>query len=297
MELLRISDRIKFETCACIGSFDGFHLGHRAIVEETKNCALWRGMKILLITFRKHPRLDENLLFSEDEKMEFLESLGVDFVLLLEREDMEIKAEEFLRILIENFGVKRLVMGFNHRFGKDREGDPSFIISRIEDFPIEVLVFPPIKINGITVSSSNIRKLLLDGKVEEVVPLLGRRYSLKGRKVIGRGFGRILGFPTVNLEVDREKLIPKDGVYAVYLPELDKFGVMHIGERPTFSLEKSLEVHILDFDGDVGETLKVEFIRRIRDVKKFESEDELREAIAKDIREASRLRMLELHKG
>jgi riboflavin kinase/FMN adenylyltransferase len=255
-------------------------------------------MKILLITFRKHPRLDENLLFSEDEKMEFLENLGVDFVLLLEREDMEIKAEEFLRILIENFGVKRLVMGFNHRFGKDKEGDPPFIISKMEDFPIEVLVFPPIKINGITVSSSNIRKLLLDGRVEEVIPLLGRRYSLKGRKVRGRGFGRILGFPTANLEVDREKLIPKDGVYAVYLPELDKFGVMHIGERPTFSLGKSLEVHILDFDGDVGETLKVEFIRRIRDVKKFESEDELREAIAKDIRdirEASKLRMLELH--
>jgi riboflavin kinase/FMN adenylyltransferase len=167
----------------------------------------------------------------------------------------------------------------------------------MEDFPIEVLVFPPIKINGITVSSSNIRKLLLDGKVEEVIPLLGRRYSLKGRKVRGRGFGRILGFPTVNLEVDREKLIPKDGVYAVYLPELDKFGVMHIGERPTFSLGKSLEVHILDFDGDVGETLKVEFIRRIRDVKKFESEDELKEAIAKDIREAFKLMMLELHKG
>jgi len=297
MELLRISDRIEFETCACIGSFDGFHLGHRMIVEETKRCSFLRGMKTLLITFRKHPRLDENLLFSEDEKMEFLKKLGVDFVLILEREDMEIEAEEFLRILMENFRVRRLVMGFNHRFGKGRKGDPAFIISRMNEFPMEVLVFPPIRINGILVSSSNIRKLLLEGKVEEVVPLLGRRYSLKGRVVKGRGFGRLLGFPTVNLEVEKEKLVPKDGVYAVYLPQLEKFGVMHIGERPTFFLGKSLEVHILEFDGEVGESLKVEFIRRIRDVRKFENEKELREAIKMDIYETVKLTQLEPHKG
>jgi len=297
MELLRISDRIEFETCACIGSFDGFHLGHRMIVEETKRCSFLRGMKTLLITFRKHPRLDENLLFSEDEKMEFLKKLGVDFVLILEREDMEIEAEEFLRILMENFRVRRLVMGFNHRFGKGRKGDPAFIISRMNEFPMEVLVFPPIRINGILVSSSNIRKLLLEGKVEEVVPLLGRRYSIKGRVVKGRGFGRLLGFPTVNLEVEKEKLVPKDGVYAVYLPQLEKFGVMHIGERPTFFLGKSLEVHILEFDGEVGESLKVEFIRRIRDVRKFENEKELREAIKMDIYETVKLTQLEPHKG
>jgi len=297
MELLRISDRIEFETCACIGSFDGFHLGHRMIVEETKRCSFLRGMKTLLITFRKHPRLDENLLFSEDEKMEFLKKLGVDFVLILEREEMEIEAEEFLRILMENFRVRRLVMGFNHRFGKGRKGDPAFIISRMNEFPMEVLVFPPIRINGILVSSSNIRKLLLEGKVEEVVPLLGRRYSLKGRVVKGRGFGRLLGFPTVNLEVEKEKLVPKDGVYAVYLPQLEKFGVMHIGERPTFFLGKSLEVHILEFDGEVGESLKVEFIRRIRDVRKFENEKELREAIKMDIYETVKLTQLEPHKG
>jgi FAD synthase len=297
MELLRISDRIEFETCACIGSFDGFHLGHRMIVEETKRCSFLRGMKTLLITFRKHPRLDENLLFSEDEKMEFLKKLGVDFVLILEREEMEIEAEEFLRILMENFRVRRLVMGFNHRFGKGRKGDPAFIISRMNEFPMEVLVFPPIRINGILVSSSNIRKLLLEGKVEEVVPLLGRRYSIKGRVVKGRGFGRLLGFPTVNLEVEKEKLVPKDGVYAVYLPQLEKFGVMHIGERPTFFLGKSLEVHILEFDGEVGESLKVEFIRRIRDVRKFENEKELREAIKMDIYETVKLTQLEPHKG
>ena len=198
---------------------------------------------------------------------------------------------------MENFRVRRLVMGFNHRFGKGRKGDPAFIISRMNEFPMEVLVFPPIRINGILVSSSNIRKLLLEGKVEEVVPLLGRRYSLKGRVVKGRGFGRLLGFPTVNLEVEKEKLVPKDGVYAVYLPQLEKFGVMHIGERPTFFLGKSLEVHILEFDGEVGESLKVEFIRRIRDVRKFENEKELREAIKMDIYETVKLTQLEPHKG
>ncbi len=297
MELLKISDKIEAETCACIGSFDGFHLGHRKIVEETKNCARLKGTKTLLITFRNHPRLEKNLLFSEEEKLEFLGGLGIDFVLILEREDMEISAEEFLRILVKNFGVRRLVMGFNHRFGKDRKGDPAFVIRKMDEIPIEVLVIPPLRINGVLVSSSNIRKMLLEGKVEDVVPLLGRRYSMKCRKIKGRGFGRLMGFPTLNLEVEKEKLVPKDGVYAVYLPQLGKFGVMHIGERPTFSLGKSIEVHILQFDGDPGESLKVEFVKRIRDVRKFESVEDLREAISRDVFETLKLTKLEPHMG
>ncbi len=289
MKLLRISDKLENETCACIGSFDGMHIGHKAIIEDVKCYAGLKGLKSLIITFREHPRLEKNLLFTPEEKLEALRETGIDYVLLLEREDMEITALEFLNILKNGFKVKRLVMGFNHRFGKNREGDPSFILNHLSEFQFELVIFPPIKVNGIVVSSTNIRNMLLEGRVEEVIPLLGRRYSIVGRKVKGAGLGKNLGFPTVNLEVEGGKLIPKDGVYVVFLPDLGKYGVMHIGDRPTFSLDKSLEVHILDFDGDVGDTLRVEFVKRIRDVMRFKNGKELRERIIKDIEVAKRV--------
>ncbi|MEO0223405.1 MAG: bifunctional riboflavin kinase/FAD synthetase [candidate division WOR-3 bacterium] len=289
MKLLKISDKLEGETCACIGSFDGMHIGHRAIIEDVKCYAKLKGLKSLIITFREHPRLEKNLLFTPEEKLEALKKIGIDYVLLLEREDMEITALEFLNILKNNFKVKRLVMGFNHRFGKNREGDPSFILSHLSEFPFELVIFPPIKVGGIVVSSTNIRNMLLEGRVDEVIPLLGRRYSIVGRKVKGAGLGKNLGFPTVNLEVEGGKLIPKDGVYVVFLPDLGKYGVMHIGNRPTFSLDKSLEVHILDFDGDIGDTLRVEFVKRIRDVMRFKNGKELKERILKDIEVAKRV--------
>ncbi|MEO0169923.1 MAG: riboflavin biosynthesis protein RibF [candidate division WOR-3 bacterium] len=289
MKLLRISDKLEEETCACIGSFDGMHIGHRAIIEDVKCYAKLKGLKSLIITFREHPRLEKNLLFTPEEKLEALRETGIDYVLLLEREDMEITALEFLNILKNGFKVNRLVMGFNHRFGKNREGDPSFILSHLSEFPFELVIFPPIKVGGIVVSSTNIRNMLLEGRVDEVIPLLGRRYSIVGRKIKGAGLGKNLGFPTVNLEVEGGKLIPKDGVYAVFLPDLGKYGVMHIGNRPTFSLDKSLEVHILDFDGDIGDTLRVEFVKRIRDVMRFKNGKELKERILKDIEVAKRV--------
>ncbi|MEO0204610.1 MAG: bifunctional riboflavin kinase/FAD synthetase [candidate division WOR-3 bacterium] len=289
MKLLRISDKLEEETCACIGSFDGMHIGHKAIIEDVKCYAQLKGLKSLIITFREHPRLEKNLLFTPKEKLEALKKIGIDYVLLLEREDMEITALEFLNILKNNFKVKRLVMGFNHRFGKNREGDPSFILSHLSEFPFELVIFPPIKVGDIVVSSTNIRNMLLEGRVDEVIPLLGRRYSIVGRKVKGAGLGKNLGFPTVNLEVEGGKLIPKDGVYVVFLPDLGKYGVMHIGNRPTFSLDKSLEVHILDFDGDIGDTLRVEFVKRIRDVMRFKNGKELKERILKDIEVAKRV--------
>ncbi|MEO0164123.1 MAG: riboflavin biosynthesis protein RibF [candidate division WOR-3 bacterium] len=289
MKLLRISDKLEEETCACIGSFDGMHIGHRAIIEDVKCYAKLKGLKSLIITFREHPRLEKNLLFTPEEKLEALRETGIDYVLLLEREDMEITALEFLNILKNNFKVNRLVMGFNHRFGKNREGDPSFILSHLSEFPFELVIFPPIKVGGIVVSSTNIRNMLLEGRVDEVIPLLGRRYSIVGRKIKGAGLGKNLGFPTVNLEVKGGKLIPRDGVYVVFLPDLGKYGVMHIGNRPTFSLDKSLEVHILDFDGDIGDTLRVEFVKRIRDVMRFKNGKELKERILKDIEVAKRV--------
>ncbi len=283
MRLLRISDSIEDESCGCIGTFDGFHIGHSKILEDVICYAKNKGVKSLIITFKEHPKLDRNLLFSHQERLEYLKSLKVDYILLLERKDMELSADEFVNILINRFKLRRIIMGWNNGFGKGREGNPSWLIKNLEKFPLEVVIFPPIRINGKVVSSSVIRKMLLEGDVEGVIPLLGRRYSLIGRKIKGSGIGRSLGFPTINIKVPEEKLIPMDGVYLVYLPDLGRYGVMHIGDRPTLNLGKSMEIHIPDFSGEVEGEIKLEFLRRIRDVMRFRSVEELKERIKKDI--------------
>ncbi len=284
MEILRPEDYSPEPTCAAVGSFDGLHIAHRHILTT----CLSSPYRSMVITFRTHPSLDRDLLFTPDEKLRALEELGVDAVLLLDREHKALTAGEFMSILITHFHVRRLLMGFNHRFGRGREGSPTWIVENVPRYPLELHLFPPFLLDGEVVSSSLIRRLLKEGNLAKANRMLGRYYSLTGRVVKGVGKGREIGFPTANLSVPPEKLVPADGVYVVFVPTLKRWGVMHVGPRPTLGLSRSVEVHVLDFSGDVPPEITVEFARRIREPMKFNTVEELRERIRKDVEIARR---------
>lgn len=285
MEILRPEDYSPKPTCAAVGSFDGLHVAHRKILKECLSSP-HRGM---VVTFRTHPSLDRDLLFTPEEKLAALEGMGIDAVLLLEREHKSLTAGEFMDVLITHFHVRRILMGFNHRFGRGREGSPEWIINRIGEYPVELHLFPPFVMDGRVVSSSLVRRLLKEGKVEEAARFLGRYYSLSGRVVRGMGKGREIGFPTANLEVPPEKLLPADGVYVVFVPQLLRWAVMHIGPRPTLGFARSVEAHVLDYEGDVPSPLTVEFVARLRPPKRFPSVEALRRQIEEDVASARSL--------
>lgn len=282
MEVFRPEDYSPEPTCAAVGSFDGLHIAHRKIISS----CIASPYRSMVVTFRTHPVRDSDLLFTPEEKIYALKDAGVDAVLLLDREHKSLTAGEFMDMLIIHFHVKRILMGFNHHFGRGREGSPVWIIENFKDYPVEMLLFPPMVIDGEVVSSSLIRRLLKEGRVEEASRFLGRYYSVKGEVVKGAGMGAKLGFPTANLMTPPEKLVPADGVYVVFVKELFRWGVMHVGPRPTLGLERSMEVHVLDFSGDVPSRLTVEFVRRLREPKKFPSVDDLKRQIERDIYEA-----------
>ncbi len=279
MEVLKPEDYSPKPTCAAVGSFDGLHIAHRHILTT----CLSSPYRSMVVTFRTHPSMDRGLLFTPDEKVRALKDMGVDAVLLLEREHKTLTAGEFLNILITHFHVRRLLMGFNHRFGRGREGSPIWIAENVSKYPLEIHLFPPFVLDGEVVSSSLIRRLLKEGDLAKANRLLGRHYSLTGRVVRGAGKGREIGFPTANLSVPPEKLVPANGVYVVFVPTLRRWGVMHIGPRPTLGLGRSVEVHVLDFSGEVPSEITVEFAHRIREPMKFATVEDLRSRIRKDI--------------
>ena len=279
MEVLKPEDYSPKPTCAAVGSFDGLHIAHRHILTT----CLSSPYRSMVVTFRTHPSMDRGLLFTPDEKVRALKDMGVDAVLLLAREHKTLTAGEFLNILITHFHVRRLLMGFNHRFGRGREGSPIWIAENVSKYPLEIHLFPPFVLDGEVVSSSLIRRLLKEGDLAKANRLLGRHYSLTGRVVRGAGKGREIGFPTANLSVPSEKLVPANGVYVVFVPTLRRWGVMHIGPRPTLGLGRSVEVHVLDFSGEVPSEVTVEFAHRIREPMKFATVEDLRSRIRKDI--------------
>jgi len=281
-----------------VGSFDGFHRGHLSIIRELSVISRCVVTPTVLVTFRIPPRIvlsgDENsLLMTAEEKIEVAEKAGLDYLLLLDftEELREMGAREFLeRILLEGLKAKRIVLGFNHHFGRNREGDIHFLANHVEEMGFGLTVVPPEKIGDMVVNSSRIRKFLWDGEVERASECLGRPYSLSGKVVKGLGLGEKIGFRTANLEPDRLKLVPRDGVYAVSI-ELGSSsygGVMNIGRRPTVDgHSRMLEVHIFGYEGKLyGKRIKVEFIKRLRGERKFGDLNALREQIERDIETA-----------
>lgn len=286
---------------AAVGGFDGVHGGHRYLLEMVVRMARERGLEAVAVTFAQHPlKVVGNgccpaLLTTASEKERMLLGCGADRVVMLDftREMSLMSAREFMqRVLRDELGVEVLVMGYDHRFGHDRDAKFDDYVGWGDELGIEVVrgVEWCGDDEGCRFSSSEARRLLLDGDVEGANRILGYEYGVDGVVVGGFRVGRTLGFPTANIEVDSEdKLIPLSGVYAVRLTVLDGGaryrGMLNIGTRPTLNNgdRRSIEVHALDFSGDIySAQVRVEFMKRLRDERRFESVDELRLQLAKD---------------
>lgn len=279
------------------GTFDGVHLGHQKILNRLKEVAFETGGESVVITFYPHPRSvispdnkTINLLSTLDEKIELLEKNGINHLVIIPftRDFSELSSEEFIqKILIETIGTKTLVIGFDHRFGKNREGGFDYLKANKARYGFEIEEISRQDLENVGISSSKIRKALIEGDVPTADHFLGRNYALSGVIVKGKQLGRTIGFPTANIQVrEIAKLVPADGVYAVkvYYHEEEFEGMLNIGNRPTVDgTLKTIEVNIFDFDREIyGENLTIEFIQKIRNEQKFNGLDELKAQIAKD---------------
>jgi riboflavin kinase/FMN adenylyltransferase len=283
-------------TILTLGTFDGIHLGHRKIISAVVEKASIIGGRSFLITFDPHPRnvLSGNnlkLLNSPDEKLEILESLNIDDILVINftKEFSQLGSEEFFKTyIIDKIGIKEIVIGYDHHFGKGRGGDENTLKELGSKYGFDVTKVEAVSIDGLNVSSSKIRNALVAGDIKTANKLLGRNYSFRGVVIKGDGRGRTLGFPTANVKLDNDiKLLPSIGIYVVeIIIEGNKhFGLMSIGKRPTFYNDGHLttEVYIFDFEKDIyGTNVTVNILERIRGEEKFSSADELINQMNKD---------------
>ncbi len=301
------SKNIKLEeSVVTIGTFDGLHAGHFEIIEQLKSNASELKLKSVVVTFFPHPRtvvtqdFKLKLLTPLEEKKRLFEEFGIDYMYIItfnEKFSQKTYKEFFDEILIGSVNVRHLVIGYDHKFGKNRDGDIDKLSEYTKNNNIGMTVVDPKEIEGETVSSTKIRNALLSGELEFANKMLNRYYFLDGIVIEGAKRGRTLGFPTANLKlVEDNKLVPMNGVYLVRVTLQDDsnlyYGVANIGLRPTFNHvdEPITEVFILEFDKEIyGKNITVEFINRLRDEKKFSSKDELEKNIKMDVKKALEL--------
>jgi riboflavin kinase/FMN adenylyltransferase len=279
-----------------IGIFDGVHIGHKKIlqslVEETKLV----GGESVVVTFWPHPRIVLNndfsikLINTIEEKIKLISEIGVDHLIILPftKAFSELSAEEFSKeYLSKKIGTKRLFIGYDHKFGRNKEGGFEYLKANAHQYGFEVQEIPRQDIESLAVSSTRIREAIEEGNVEHANELLGHFYELQGEVILGRQVGRQIGYPTANISFTSEnKILPKFGVYAVKIEvnTLHYFGMLNIGIKPTFGdLAPTIEVHIFDFQENIyGNEVCVSFVKRIRDEQKFASVDELITQLGKD---------------
>ena len=297
-----ITDIYKYNPQPCvatIGSFDGVHLGHKAMLKELRSHASGAGLPLMAVTFARHPRLlfDGNcepfLLTSNSQKVALLASAGADIVAELDFDTLMagMCAERFMKeILKERLGVKLLAIGYDHHFGKPCDGEGfEYYAEYGKKLGIEVVKLSPFAVDGIAVSSSVVRRALAAGDLPLAYKALGHSYLLEGTVVHGAGIGRRIGFPTANLlPAEEMMLLPADGVYEVLsrIGSACHKGVMNIGVKPTVDNNRlrTIEVHLLDFSGDIyGKSVSVEFVRRLRGEQHFENIEALCSQIEKDV--------------
>jgi riboflavin kinase / FMN adenylyltransferase len=282
-------------TVVTIGSFDGIHLGHRYVSEQMNLIAKFHNLDSVLITFIPHPREvltgeQQNLLTIYSEKKEISESLSFNRVVFLNfTEDVSIiDYKEFTQdLLVNRLKMKHLVFGYDHAFGKGRGGTFKSLQKLGENLRFGVSQIEPISIEGNVLSASLIRKSIESGQVAEANKYLGRPYHVGGHVISGDGRGNKLGFPTANLQLeDKRKLIPKKGVYltSVRIGQKSKYGMTNIGLNPTFDgKDLKIEIHLFDFSEDLYQKkIDIFFHERIRDEKKFESVEELKQQLESD---------------
>jgi riboflavin kinase/FMN adenylyltransferase len=279
-----------------LGTYDGVHLGHQTIIHQLVKKAQEKGKDSLLVTFDPHPRkalgLGEIFLLSTlNEKIELLNQTGLDYLLVLPftRSFSEQTASEFVHdFLIKSLDISEIILGYDHRFGKNREGNVDLLKSLLGEYNKTVTEIPAQSLHEITISSTKIRTALGLGEIDIANQRLGYEYSIGGKIVLGKQLGRTLGYPTANIQLeDLSKLIPEHGVYAVTcILEGQRFnGMMNIGTKPTLQAgdKTTLEVHIFDFSSDIyQETVRIIFHHRIRAEQKFENLDALKNQLKQD---------------
>tara|TARA_B100000683_G_scaffold271674_2_gene313269 strand:- start:1071 stop:2003 length:933 start_codon:yes stop_codon:yes gene_type:complete len=280
------------------GTFDGVHVGHRTIIRRLNGIAKKHRGESVLITFHPHPRLvlqkdcDLKLLSTIEERIELLEGLGVDHLIIIPFDESfsKLSSKEFVqKILVEKVGTKRLVIGYDHHFGRNREGTFQHLLEFGPQYGFEVEEIPALEVEEIKVSSTKIRDALSKGFVNKVTSFLERPYCFTGTVVKGNQIGRSIGFPTANLQIKEQyKLIPKEGVYAVNVKLGNIFynGMLNIGRRPTVDFDNTLtiEVNIFEFNQLIyGEELTLEIIQHVRNEIHFGDVNQLKMQLEQDL--------------
>ena len=283
-------------TVVTIGTFDGVHCGHQKIIKRLTEAAKAEGLLSTVFTFFPHPRMivqhdtQLRLLHTLAEKQTLLAALGVDLLIVqpFDKKFSQMSAEEFVEeLLVKHLRVQKVIIGYDHRFGKNRTADIRDMHRFGEHYGFAVEEISAQEVDEVSVSSTKVREALLSGQVEKAESYLGVPYSLTGKVVHGQKLGRTLGYPTANIQVEEDyKLIPADGVYVVYslLEGRKVYGMMSIGKNPTIADKgSSIEVHFLDYDGDLyDKSLTVYCIKYLRAEQKFASVAALQQQIEQD---------------
>ncbi len=290
--------RIEKPTILTIGTFDGVHEGHQKLLKKLKDLKSLYGLNTVILTFAPHPRKvlfpeqkDLKLLTSTAEKLELLENFGVDITVVypFSKEFAQLESEDYIKnVLKKSLNVKHIIIGYDHKFGKNREGDINTLHSYSEKFNYTVEEISALDINSIAVSSSKIRQAIDNGDIKLANTFLGYPYSLTGKVIGGKKLGKTIGFPTANIVIEEpEKITPKIGVYFVEINYYNEqfFGMLNIGKNPTTDTDDlvKIEVNIFNFTKEIyGETLKIKFLERLRDEIKFNSLEDLIEQLKRD---------------
>ena len=298
---MRIFDNLKSysskkESILTIGTFDGVHIGHNKILKRLIQDSKKNNLSSLVMTFFPHPRMILNksheikMIDTIDEKINLLEKTGLDNLIIhpFDNNFSKIRAKEFVEeILVKKLKIKEIIIGYDHKFGKDREASVEDLKKFGKDYMFTVKEIPAQEIDSIAISSTKIRNAILNGEIEKCNKFLGRNFILTGKVVYGDGLGKKIDFPTANIEIkETYKIIPKNGVYLVKtkINSNTYFGMMNIGIRPTVGgRNKSLEIHFFNFKDNIyGKNVSIEIIKKIRDEEKFSSIDQLKIQLKKD---------------
>ena len=285
-----------------IGTFDGVHIGHQKIISRLQEVARQKGGETVILTFFPHPRmilhpddLNIKLISTMDEKAERLANLGIDHLIItpFTRDFSNLSPQEYIReILVKKIGTTQIIIGYDHRFGKDRSGGLKELQHYSSELGYQVEEIPEQDIDEVAISSTTIRNAILSGDIETAENFLGYPFHLTGKVIKGDQIGRKIGFPTANLFIEESyKLIPSDGIYAVRVDFKSKEsnlkranGMAYIGHRPTINgMSRNIEVNIFDFKEDIyGQSIRLNFLEYMRDDQKFNSLEELKEQLSLD---------------
>lgn len=286
----------KKKTIITIGTFDGVHIGHQKIIAQLLEASKKKNEASVILTFFPHPRMvlqkdhGVKLINTLNEKSELLENLGLDELIIhpFDKDFSRLTAFEFVRnVLVNQLNISKLIIGYDHHFGKNREGNFEQLQEYGAMFDFELEEIPAQNLNDITISSTKIRTALLNGEIEKANNYLGYKFMLTGEVVKGQSLGSKIGFPTANIKIEEDyKLIPKEGAYVIKatIDNVRYSGMLNIGNRPTIKgKHQTIEVNFFDFNADLyGQTIQIELLKFLRDEQKFDSLDDLKSQLKKD---------------